>query len=139
MPCLALLGLSLSSLTISNSSSDVLNAQGSPASITSLLALTTQNATHSSTGRVLGGGDGRRRIAARKRQPQGQDSDEGLSSGADEGISSGAITGIVVGSSALVGCVILCWPRSTTPGTTTPGTTTSSTTAETIGAAEIQI
>ena len=128
-----LLALSLPSL-------DVLNAQGAS-------SLVNPNETDTKTTAYISGRaldarsqDGRRRrIAARKRQPQGQDSDEGLSSGADEGISSGAITGIVVGSSALVGCVILCWPRSTTPGTTTPGTTTSSTTAETIGAAEIQI
>ena len=41
--------LLLSSLTISNSSSDVLNAKGSPASITSLVAPTIQNITDPST------------------------------------------------------------------------------------------
>ena len=138
------------------SSSDVLNAQDALASTTSL-APTIQNTTHSSTGRVLGGGDGRRRRAG-TRQPQDSDSDAGISK---EGI-----LGICVGASVFVSAVgvvggALCYsktpPRTTTdtqvdqepadistasgtttPGTATPRSTISSMTAETIGA-EIQI
>ena len=172
MPSLALLALSLSSLTISNSSSDVLNAQGSPASITILVEPTIQNTTDPShtLGRVLDAirEDGRRRRAARTRQPEGQDPDPGISKGGGFGI----FAAIIVAPPILMASCLACYfrgtlrreilgtttPRTpintqvdqepadistasgtTTPGTTTPRTTISSMTAETIGAAEIRI
>ena len=151
MKNVALSSLLLSTLTISNSSSDVLNAnalnaKGSPASTTSLVAPTIQNTTDPSTKKTT------------TTQPKGQDSDAGISNEESFGI---FVVSTCVPSMLLTVC--LARYRRTASGTTTntqvdnqeqsadiidinqeqsatPRTTTSSMTAETIGAGiEIQI
>ena len=130
--------LLLSSLTRSNSSSDVLNAQGAPASTTSLVAPTIQNTTYPSTKTIPSSIENEtdtetktttytsgKFLHATKNtittQPKGQDSDAGISK---EGI-----FGVIVGASAFVSAVCVAgialssW-SATTPRTTTPRTTT---------------
>ena len=130
-----LLGLSLSSLTISNSSSDVLNAQGAPASTTSLVAPTIQNITYPSTKNetytqnetdteTTPYTSGKFLHATKNTittQPKGQNSDAGISTEAIFG----AIVGASVGASAIfvAGIALSSW-SATTPRTTTPRTTT---------------
>ena len=110
------------------------------------MPLSTENETDTKTtaytsGRVLDARreDGRRRRAARTRQPQGQDSDEGLSKKETFGIIFGCSA---VAATAFVGYFSLSsgrtpTPGTTTPGTTTPGTTISSRTAEIIQSVDI--
>ena len=121
--------LLLSSLTRSNSSSDVLNAKGALASTTSLVAPTIQNITDPSTKNetyteTTPYTSGQFLYATKNTittQPKGQDSDAGISK---EGIF-GVIVGASVGASAIfvAGIALFSW-STTTPRTTTPRTTT---------------